>query len=132
MRAIFVCKNKACGHRWAIEYPKRRKVQLGYGRTEWKRYRLDAHQREREPGHDAACPECGRHTSKFGVVVGVRTEAPCDTRCTDATGFRCECSCGGANHGESWLTREQAMVKLTCTGAAAADLFGLTLERNNG
>lgn len=23
----------------------------------------------------------------------------CDARCLNATGFRCECSCGGKNHG---------------------------------
>lgn len=24
----------------------------------------------------------------------------CDDRCTNAKGFKCECSCGGANHGK--------------------------------
>jgi len=23
----------------------------------------------------------------------------CDARCLNATGFRCECACGGKNHG---------------------------------
>lgn len=29
----------------------------------------------------------------------VRPEIPCDARCTEAKGHRCECSCGGKNHG---------------------------------
>jgi hypothetical protein len=27
----------------------------------------------------------------------------CDVRCTDAKGFKCECSCGGTNHGRAFL-----------------------------
>jgi len=28
----------------------------------------------------------------------------CDARCLNATGFRCECSCGGKNHGAGNFT----------------------------
>lgn len=40
-----------------------------------------------------------------GVIVaqrrieGHRNETPCDARCTEAKGHKCECSCGGSNHG---------------------------------
>ncbi len=32
----------------------------------------------------------------------------CDARCLNATGFRCECSCGGKNHGAGNFTCEDA------------------------
>lgn len=47
------------------------------------------------------CPQC----SKRAVgrrVVGTTTAHECDPRCMGATGPRCECSCGGANHGGSF------------------------------
>ncbi len=36
-------------------------------------------------------------------VKGTVTGCPCDARCTSARGHNCECSCGGANHGEDYL-----------------------------
>jgi len=36
-------------------------------------------------------------------VVGVTTERECDARCTGAKGHQCSCSCGGANHGQSFM-----------------------------
>lgn len=41
---------------------------------------------------------CGKVVS-LRPVKGTRNETPCDHRCTSATGVKCECSCGGANHG---------------------------------
>ncbi len=35
----------------------------------------------------------------FWAVDGVTTTTPCDERCTSATGHKCECACGGKNHG---------------------------------
>jgi hypothetical protein len=32
----------------------------------------------------------------------------CDARCTNARGFRCECECGGKNHGAGNFTCEVA------------------------
>lgn len=32
-------------------------------------------------------------------VDGHHNDTPCDARCTSATGHKCECSCGGKNHG---------------------------------
>lgn len=43
-----------------------------------------------------------------GIPVTVRavrvrvTSTRCDPRCTGATGPRCDCSCGGHNHGAGW------------------------------
>lgn len=41
---------------------------------------------------------CGRIVSTKRIE-GHRNDTPCDERCTEAKGHRCECSCGGANHG---------------------------------
>lgn len=35
------------------------------------------------------------------LLRGSVTHHQCDDRCLTAKGFRCECSCGGANHGVS-------------------------------
>ena len=51
-------------------------------------------------GVSVPCPECSRAVW-CKVVKGVKTETPCDGRCTSARGHVCECSCGGANHGAS-------------------------------
>jgi hypothetical protein len=47
------------------------------------------------------CPICGGvHTAQRKVE---RKSNPsnhkCDARCLNAKGFKCECSCGGKNHG---------------------------------
>lgn len=41
---------------------------------------------------------CGR-PRKSATVSGIRTEHKCDARCEASTSGKCECSCGGANHG---------------------------------
>lgn len=48
----------------------------------------------------ARCGECGSADLRVNVVAGrlVRNK-PCDGRCMGATGPRCECECGGQNHG---------------------------------
>jgi hypothetical protein len=35
----------------------------------------------------------------FEDVIGTTNKTPCDDRCTGATGHKCQCSCGGKNHG---------------------------------
>lgn len=42
---------------------------------------------------------CGRLVQVRPVAGVFRAEVPCDARCTSAKGHKCECSCGGANHG---------------------------------
>lgn len=44
------------------------------------------------------CPEHGRYL-RFANLEARRTEKACDVRCTGARGHKCECSCGGENHG---------------------------------
>lgn len=44
------------------------------------------------------CP-CGT-TVVYRLIAGKHNPAkPCDQRCWKATSSKCECSCGGANHG---------------------------------
>lgn len=61
-----------------------------------------------EADRDAQCPACGEQAWHGQMVQGFTTEHACDARCTDAKGFRCECSCGGQNHGRGLLLCEAA------------------------
>lgn len=35
-------------------------------------------------------------------IEGYFSDHKCDVRCTHAKGHKCECSCGGKNHGSAW------------------------------
>jgi hypothetical protein len=64
-----------------------------------------------KPHHDGSIYTSAKHftgLNSLGVRVAVeraieRKHFPsnhkCDARCLNATGFKCECSCGGKNHG---------------------------------
>lgn len=41
---------------------------------------------------------CGQFVA-LKRIEGHQNETPCDERCTEAKGHKCECSCGGRNHG---------------------------------
>lgn len=49
------------------------------------------------------CPACGnRHTVERAIEFKqFPSMHKCDARCTNAKGHKCECSCGGANHGKA-------------------------------
>lgn len=47
----------------------------------------------------AGCRGCGAQVVVGEVVGRVRPDVACDARCTGAKGRRCDCSCGGLNHG---------------------------------
>lgn len=56
------------------------------------------------------CGLCGGRVECMGLVRGERLvksalECPCDHRCTGARGPRCDCPCGGKNHGSGLLVR---------------------------
>lgn len=51
------------------------------------------------PGAIVAVCACGQRF-QLEAVKGVLTSHVCDPRCTSATGHKCECACGGANHGQ--------------------------------
>lgn len=45
---------------------------------------------------------CGdRRYVEFRRVRGIVTAHECNDKCMSSTSFKCECSCGGANHGGS-------------------------------
>lgn len=45
------------------------------------------------------CPDCQREPKKINVVKGVKTEHKCGAKCRSSKSGKCECSCGGVNHG---------------------------------
>jgi hypothetical protein len=49
------------------------------------------------------CPACGeRHTVERKIEFKrFPSFHKCDARCTDAKGHKCECECGGENHGKA-------------------------------
>ena len=70
---------------------------------------MDGSRRELETGWDklgAACGACGGRMEHMGQVgsdphrlVKLSERSQCDDRCTMAVGPKCECKCGGENHG---------------------------------
>ena len=55
------------------------------------------------PESDARCPLCRSQRVTSGAIKASITHTHCDERCESATGFICNCSCGGANHGSAYL-----------------------------
>jgi len=47
----------------------------------------------------AGCPHCHSAKVRLERVEALHTEEPCNAACMFARGPRCECSCGGENHG---------------------------------
>ena len=45
---------------------------------------------------------CGGSVFLRPLIGKVNSRRACDGRCTGATGPRCECACGGENHGNAW------------------------------
>lgn len=56
----------------------------------------------RDVSHDYTCPDCKR-ARKSARVQGHTTDHKCNAKCLASKGPVCECSCGGANHGSSYL-----------------------------
>jgi hypothetical protein len=52
---------------------------------------------------DQVCPSCGRLNLKYSVVRGRVTPHECGSKCLASKGPACDCSCGGKNHGASYL-----------------------------
>ena len=58
--------------------------------------------------HFMTCGICGGHMEWMGDVKGNQythhhEECVCNEKCQNATGPKCTCSCGGENHGKSFL-----------------------------
>ncbi len=52
---------------------------------------------------DYNCPGCGRDAIAKTVEGRFSETHLCNAKCTGATGPSCDCSCGGKNHGGSYL-----------------------------
>jgi len=69
---------------------------------------------------------CGGRVRVMGKVTptgrlqGERLEVPCDSRCTNALGPSCDCSCRGQNHG----THRLVVVHYDAGGVPKADIPG--------
>lgn len=107
---IYNCKRCKSGRR--VEYHEVEQRSLGCGRSEKRHFRrteLGArvqpgqdYDRDGTPRGDAVCAGCGRFMA-WGYLNAHRDEAiRCDARCTNARGFKCDCSCGGEHHGAGW------------------------------
>lgn len=62
----------------------------------------DGHVSTKAPHFSGICPSCGERHTAMRVIE--RKASPsnhkCDDRCISAKGHKCECSCGGHNHGK--------------------------------
>lgn len=86
---IYNCRRCKRGRR--VEYPNAARTQPGR-----------AYDREGKATGDAVCPGCSRFMDWGYLDAHHRPEVRCDARCTGARGFKCDCSCGGKNHGSGW------------------------------
>ena len=50
---------------------------------------------------DGVC-KCGARMAWGYLSAWVSPDTKCDARCEHARGFKCDCSCGGENHGAGW------------------------------
>jgi hypothetical protein len=118
--AVYNCKRCKVGNR--VAYPEMARSHIGYGRYEVSRWRIGERGQRIYPGAslvsgttyegDGACPNC-RRVMTWGWLEGFKVETvPCDVRCTSARGFKCDCSCGGENHGSDWSGLGKPMKEL--------------------
>lgn len=56
----------------------------------------------RDVSWDMHCSTC--KSARTGTrIEGRVTQTPCNARCLASTSGKCECSCGGRNHGKNYL-----------------------------
>jgi len=63
----------------------------------------DGHISSKAHHFTGTCPKCGqKHTANRKIEYKNRPSLhQCDARCEGATGHKCECACGGKNHGRA-------------------------------
>jgi hypothetical protein len=105
----YIGKCRECKQTSARDYNDFRTVTLGQGmfKRQGKQYGRMHFEHWIKASADVWCPRCKQAAWNAKPVDGVTTEHKCDVRCTDAKGFRCECSCGGARHGQGFLVCEE-------------------------
>jgi hypothetical protein len=74
------CAVKGCSHVVRVT-----KEQIDANPEQWNGFRCEKH---------------WQYPLRFRQIIGVvNPDHKCDSRCTHAKGFDCECACGGLNHG---------------------------------
>jgi hypothetical protein len=103
MRKIGKCRE--CKKTVARDYTETATVTLGKGmyRREAKVFGRTNSGRFVKASDDYQCPACRMYAWNSKTVQGVKTDHVCNDKCTSAKGFQCECSCGGENHGKSFI-----------------------------
>lgn len=103
--AIYNCKHCKTGKR--VSYPNRHGDNWwrdgGTGGRVYPGVRWGAAQIGDKPRlqGDGVCT-CGRQMSWGFLQAWTNPATKCDLRCEHARGFKCDCSCGGENHGAGW------------------------------
>ncbi len=105
----FIGRCKGCKSVRRISAPVVRKYEasIGYGRKEWKVFRqVSGRTIEGGSRFYLPCEVCQPNpisgtprSVEFNRIIGRKTEHKCGAKCLNSTGFVCDCSCGGANHG---------------------------------
>ena len=104
---IYSCKHCKVGKR--IEYPNRDQARASWwrdGGTEGRVYPGSYVHYAKRGGRfnvgDGCCSECGRAMTWGYLQAWTNPSTKCDARCEHTRGFKCDCSCGGENHGSGW------------------------------
>lgn len=104
---IYSCKHCKVGKR--VDYPQRDQARASWwrpGGPEGRVYPGSYIHYSKRGGRfnvgDGVCSECGRAMTWGFLQAWTNPSTKCDARCEHARGFKCECSCGGENHGSGW------------------------------
>lgn len=96
----WACRCKLCKARWMTDEPDRTKA-FDAHENDCPKYTRWLASRTRKPEHEKA--ERHQMSSLYFEHLQLegryRADKVCDGRCMGATGHKCECSCGGKNHG---------------------------------
>lgn len=101
----FIGKCSACKATTARDYTETKAIRNQFGRVVNVAGRT-VHGLFRRASEDSHCQACGAYHWNGKRIEGFTTDHKCDDRCTEAKGFRCECACGGKNHGKGFLVCE--------------------------
>ena len=102
IRYRYRCMNLTCRRVWQVEFQGQRIEDRQRGKSVM-RY-LSSEGLSHFDSKYMYCPKCDTRSIEPKPIQG-RHDAnrPCDSRCIEAVGTTCVCSCGGANHGVGWL-----------------------------
>lgn len=133
-RHYFRCKH--CLTTWAADIdtpPNVPKLPYVYGSNEQVH---DVHLAAQ--ARDAECPFCHDHgiehmgRVEMDRLVQPEFRVPCDAKCTNAKGPKCDCKCGGENHGTQALVmvnRDGGSVRFAASEAKVAKQAGVLQAR---